>query len=397
MLTQIYEVTSAQEAAAISEMGVDHIGVLVGDGSFPREQSRDIGCGDRRVDPTALEAFRALPVCGSRLRGARDSGARAGNRAPGRCARACHAGACPGAQARGSGDLVMRSVPVVGSESIDIARRYEGIADFLLLDSYRANDKQIGALGVTHDWSISRQIVAAGCACPSFWPAGSARTTSPTRSVPFVPPASTRRRERTRGHAHEGLGEGEAVRASSKAGSGVRAAPAHATVPMPMRPKPGSLMAGRRMSMPATRPSTLISTPSTQPIAEPEETAERELDAGAAGREAEDAGVDPPVLADGGRRQGDAGLGDGGQHVGDERVGVGPGPHRVVAVVLVGIARDGGPDLGDQRLRGRPLDGADQHGAMAIPARVGRPVIGLDRLAPGDLVVAGVGAGAASP
>ena len=55
--------------------------------------------------------------------------------------------------------LVMRSVPVVGLESIDVARRYEGIADFLLLDSYRPNDKQIGALGVTHDWSISRQIV----------------------------------------------------------------------------------------------------------------------------------------------------------------------------------------------------------------------------------------------
>ena len=55
--------------------------------------------------------------------------------------------------------LVMRSVPVVGLESIDLARHYEGIADFLLLDSYRPNDKQIGALGVTHDWSISRQIV----------------------------------------------------------------------------------------------------------------------------------------------------------------------------------------------------------------------------------------------
>ena len=39
MLTQIYEISSAQEAAAISAMGVDHIGVLVGDGSFPREQS----------------------------------------------------------------------------------------------------------------------------------------------------------------------------------------------------------------------------------------------------------------------------------------------------------------------------------------------------------------------
>ena len=54
---------------------------------------------------------------------------------------------------------MMRSVPVVGAESIDIARGYEDVADFLLLDSYRAADGQIGALGVTHDWSISRQIV----------------------------------------------------------------------------------------------------------------------------------------------------------------------------------------------------------------------------------------------
>lgn len=38
MLIQIYEITSADEASALSAMGVDHIGVLVGDGAFPREQ-----------------------------------------------------------------------------------------------------------------------------------------------------------------------------------------------------------------------------------------------------------------------------------------------------------------------------------------------------------------------
>lgn len=53
----------------------------------------------------------------------------------------------------------MRSVLVVGPDSIAVAQSYEGIADFILLDSYRASDKQVGALGVTHDWSISRQIV----------------------------------------------------------------------------------------------------------------------------------------------------------------------------------------------------------------------------------------------
>lgn len=37
MLTQIYEVATPEEAEAISAIGVDHIGVLVGDGAFPRE------------------------------------------------------------------------------------------------------------------------------------------------------------------------------------------------------------------------------------------------------------------------------------------------------------------------------------------------------------------------
>ena len=37
MLVQIYEVTTAAEARALGAMGVDHIGVLVGEGSFHGE------------------------------------------------------------------------------------------------------------------------------------------------------------------------------------------------------------------------------------------------------------------------------------------------------------------------------------------------------------------------
>jgi phosphoribosylanthranilate isomerase len=55
--------------------------------------------------------------------------------------------------------LIMRSVPVSGEQSIALARSYDGLADFVLLDSYRPADQQIGALGVTHDWTISRRIV----------------------------------------------------------------------------------------------------------------------------------------------------------------------------------------------------------------------------------------------
>ncbi len=41
MLVQIYETSSLEEANALGDLGVDHIGVLVGDGSFPRELSAD--------------------------------------------------------------------------------------------------------------------------------------------------------------------------------------------------------------------------------------------------------------------------------------------------------------------------------------------------------------------
>ncbi len=37
MLVQIYEVRTPEEGVALVRLGVDHIGVLVGNGAFPRE------------------------------------------------------------------------------------------------------------------------------------------------------------------------------------------------------------------------------------------------------------------------------------------------------------------------------------------------------------------------
>jgi phosphoribosylanthranilate isomerase len=54
---------------------------------------------------------------------------------------------------------LMRSIPVLDMKSVDIAKAYDRIADILLLDSHMPGDKQIGALGVTHDWELDRQIV----------------------------------------------------------------------------------------------------------------------------------------------------------------------------------------------------------------------------------------------
>jgi phosphoribosylanthranilate isomerase len=159
MLTQIYEVSSPSEADAISAIGVDHVGLLVGDGSFPRELSQ-------RAAAAVIGAVRSPAKTSALFLSANaaliETMARALKPA------ILHLGAASDllvpAQVRRLREAlphvaVMRSVPVTGPESVAIAQSYDGLVDFLLLDSHRAGDTQIGALGRTHDWTISRMIV----------------------------------------------------------------------------------------------------------------------------------------------------------------------------------------------------------------------------------------------
>jgi phosphoribosylanthranilate isomerase len=41
VLTQIYEVSTTEEARSLCRIGIDHVGILVGKGEFPREQTLD--------------------------------------------------------------------------------------------------------------------------------------------------------------------------------------------------------------------------------------------------------------------------------------------------------------------------------------------------------------------
>jgi phosphoribosylanthranilate isomerase len=159
MLVQIYEVQTPDEAATLARLGVDHVGVLIGGGVFPRElppwRARAVFAatplGARRValslsanaDEIALVIEQARPDI-------------------------IHIGATVelfsaentlALKAEFPGVRIMRSIPIIDTASIDYAKTYEGVADFLLLDSHDRGDPQIGALGRTHDWSISRRIV----------------------------------------------------------------------------------------------------------------------------------------------------------------------------------------------------------------------------------------------
>jgi phosphoribosylanthranilate isomerase len=159
MLIQIYEVSTPHEARSISAIGIDHIGVLVGDGEFPRELSVEAAASVAAAIPIGSK-FSALFLTSNIT--LIEAWARELHPA------IVHLGAAPELLSPDDvvalknnlpGMLIMRSVPVVGEESLAIARSYDGIVDFLLLDSHRESDRQIGALGVTHDWTVSRLIV----------------------------------------------------------------------------------------------------------------------------------------------------------------------------------------------------------------------------------------------
>ncbi len=159
MLTQIYEISTPEEARAISAIGVDHIGVLVGNGEFPREQpvAAAAEIAGAIVAPAKFSALfltadiARIVAWGRELRPAIvHLGASPDLLSPADVARIKH---------KLPDSLIMRSIPVSGDGSVALAQSSDGIADYLLLDSYRPSDRQVGALGVTHDWSISRRIV----------------------------------------------------------------------------------------------------------------------------------------------------------------------------------------------------------------------------------------------
>jgi len=159
MLVQIYEVQTPEEAVALARLGVDHIGVLVGDCVFPRELSiahtngifAAVPADKKRV---ALSLSADLEELGRvvaetrpdiiQLQAAIDDFSVAMTRR---------------LKTRFPQIPIMRAIPVVDEASIEVAGSYRGVADFLLLDSWDPATGQFGALGRTHDWSLSRRIV----------------------------------------------------------------------------------------------------------------------------------------------------------------------------------------------------------------------------------------------
>lgn len=54
---------------------------------------------------------------------------------------------------------LLRCVHVIDESSLTEALYYENYVDGILLDTYNKDTHQVGGTGLTHDWSISREII----------------------------------------------------------------------------------------------------------------------------------------------------------------------------------------------------------------------------------------------
>jgi phosphoribosylanthranilate isomerase len=156
---QIYAITSVADAIATVDAGVDMIGVVVDN---DRVVVEDRSIAEAREIFAAVED-RAVTVALSL------------GTDPERIARMVEATKAHILHLSG-GDLskqtitrirervrgtpLMIAVPVEGPESIEVARVRAALADYLILDSRAAKEAAVGASGQTHDWNISKRIVA---------------------------------------------------------------------------------------------------------------------------------------------------------------------------------------------------------------------------------------------
>lgn len=159
MIVQIYTVQSAEEGIALAECGVDHIGITPAEHGLPGEISNEQAAAifeaignravkvaltvdsnlDKIVDMVRTVKPDILHLCGDiklvtpekvlALRGL-----------------------LPGMR-------IMQAIPVMDETALQVARDFEAVSDFFILDSYSPQIGGIGAAGFTHDWSISRAIV----------------------------------------------------------------------------------------------------------------------------------------------------------------------------------------------------------------------------------------------
>jgi phosphoribosylanthranilate isomerase len=156
---QIYTTQTPEEAVALADLGIDHIGVTPSNRGLPGEV--DLG---RAVEICAAVSGRATTVALS-VESDLDQIVAMVRRVRPDILHLCGpAGAVdPLAveviRSKLPETPIMQAIAVTGPQAIQSALEYAAVADYLILDSVAPGIDGIGAAGTVHDWSISASIV----------------------------------------------------------------------------------------------------------------------------------------------------------------------------------------------------------------------------------------------
>lgn len=164
MITQIYNITTAEEALKVIDAGADFIGMvppqkLTYDGIVPGEISHEkieaimsategkvkrvlLYAGDLPevyYEGAALYRPDIIHLAGKKIIASKEFTQKMKSMVP--------------------GILIEQSVSITDEQSIEIAIQRAEYADMLILDSASPKLRVVGASGEAHDWSIDREIV----------------------------------------------------------------------------------------------------------------------------------------------------------------------------------------------------------------------------------------------
>jgi len=161
MIVQIYTAQSADEAVALAERGVDHVGLTPTTVGLPGQISEAVA-----AEAVAALRGRARSVALSVETELAEIARMAAAVRPDILHLCGEIGAVTPDDVRElrgmlpAGMEIMQAIAVGAEDDIAMAGEYAQVADYLILDSYTTDVQGVGAAGVTHDWSRSAEIVA---------------------------------------------------------------------------------------------------------------------------------------------------------------------------------------------------------------------------------------------
>ena len=159
MITQIYGITCAEDAALVNALGPDHVGVVLDEGiatwdTVGEPLLREILAELRDVTVVALSLATERARILRTVETVRPAWLH--------LARAADGGISPEHVARLRTEIapvrLIVTIPVRDESALDQAAQFAPCADALLLDTAHPVTGSVGATGHTHDWSVSRRV-----------------------------------------------------------------------------------------------------------------------------------------------------------------------------------------------------------------------------------------------